>query len=124
MKLTKTPLIYSVSRFNLEGAWSFVWGDKPTKAPRGDGTAVLKNVFVTCWDFMAPPQSFGARELCPLAPLVTPMRSRGHFRYGVERAKRFVNVHWHSIVSNMEKISKISSLPPLEKFLRTPKLLT
>ena len=20
------------------GTWSFVWGDKPTKAPRGDGT--------------------------------------------------------------------------------------
>ena len=48
----------------------------------------------------------------PLAPLVTPLRSRGHFRYGVERAKRFVNVHWHCIVSNMERISKVSSLPP------------
>jgi len=37
IRLTKTPLIYSVSRLNLEG-WSFVWGAKPTKAPRGDGT--------------------------------------------------------------------------------------
>jgi len=35
-----------------------------------------------------------------------------------------VNVHWHCIVSNMERISKISSLPPLEKFLLTPVLLT
>jgi len=32
-----TSLMYSVSHFNL-GAWSFVWGDKSTKAPRGDGT--------------------------------------------------------------------------------------
>jgi len=45
-------------------------------------------------------------------PLVTPLRSRGHFRYGVERAKHFVNVHRHCIVSNVERMSKISSLPP------------
>jgi len=45
------------------------------------------------------------------APL-GPLRIRGHFRYGVERAKRFVNVHLHCIVSNMERISKVSSLPP------------
>ena len=45
-------------------------------------------------------------------PLVTPLRSRGHFRYGVERAKLFVNVHLHCILSNMERMSKISSLPP------------
>jgi len=32
IKLTKTPLIYSVSRFNL-GAWNIVWGTKPTKVP-------------------------------------------------------------------------------------------
>jgi len=31
--LTKTPLIDSLSCFNL-GAWSFVWGVKPTKAPQ------------------------------------------------------------------------------------------
>jgi len=60
----------------------------------------------------------------PDAPLVTPLRSRGNFRYGVERAKRFVNVHLHCIVSNMERISKISSCLPLEKFLWTPMLLT
>ena len=39
---------------------------------------------------------------------------------GVERIKRFVNVHLHWIVSNLQRISKISTLPPLEKFLRTP----
>ena len=53
-----------------------------------------------------------------------PLCSRGHFRYGVERAKHCVNVHWHCIVSNMERISKWSSLLPLEKFLRMPVLLT
>jgi len=30
--MTNTPLIHSVSCFNLE-TWSFVWGSKPTKAP-------------------------------------------------------------------------------------------
>jgi len=39
---------------------------------------------------------------------------------GVERVKRFVSVYLHSIVSNLKKISKISTLPPMEKFLRTP----
>jgi len=38
--LTEIPLTYSVSYFNL-GAWSFFGGATPTKAPRGDGTAVV-----------------------------------------------------------------------------------
>jgi len=47
--------------------------------------------------------------------------SRGHFRYGVERAKRCVNVHLHCIVSNMERISKMSSLPtPWKNFCGRP----
>jgi len=45
-------------------------------------------------------------------------RRMGHF-CGVERVKRFVNVHLHCIVSNLKRISKMST-PPLEKFLRTP----
>jgi len=36
-KSDKIALFYSVSYFNL-GAWCSVWGAKPTKAPRGDGT--------------------------------------------------------------------------------------
>ena len=40
IKLTKTPLIYSVSRFNLGGLGALFGGDKPTKAPRGDETAI------------------------------------------------------------------------------------
>ena len=39
---------------------------------------------------------------------------------GVERVKRFVNVYLHCIVSSLKRISKISTLPLLEKFLRTP----
>jgi len=31
---------------------------------------------------------------------------------GVERVKRFVNVHLHGIVSNLLRISKIWTLPP------------
>ena len=72
------------------------------------------------WNFMAlptvvwrPHRDSAPGELCPpCLPLVTSLRSRGHFRYGVERAKRFVNVHLHCIVSNMERIRKISSLTP------------
>jgi len=30
----------------------------------------------------------------------------------VERAKRFVNVYLHCVVSNLKRISKISTLPP------------
>jgi len=33
IKLTKTPLIYSVSRFNLGEIGALFGGDKPTKAP-------------------------------------------------------------------------------------------
>jgi len=36
------------------------------------------------------------------------------------KGKRFVNVRLHCIVSNLIRISKISMLPPLEKFLQTP----
>ena len=43
-------------------------------------------------------------------------RNMGHFRYGVERAKRFVNVHLHCIVSNMKRMSKISRLTPWKNF--------
>jgi len=39
---------------------------------------------------------------------------------GVERTKRFVNVHLHCIVSNLKRISKISMLPPLKKFCGCP----
>jgi len=39
---------------------------------------------------------------------------------GKEMVMGFVNVHLHCIVSNLKSISKFSSLPPLEKFLRTP----
>jgi len=41
---------------------------------------------------------------------------------GVERVKRFVNFHLHCIVSNLKRISKISTLllSLLEKFLLTP----
>jgi len=39
---------------------------------------------------------------------------------GVERVKRFVNVHLYCIVSNLKRISKISTSPPWKSFLRTP----
>jgi len=38
---------------------------------------------------------------------------------GVESVKRFVNVCLHCIVSNLKRISKVSTLLPLEKFLWT-----
>jgi len=42
-------------------------------------------------------------------------RNIGHFLYGVEREKRFVNVNLHCIVSNLKRTSKMSTLPPLGK---------
>ena len=42
------------------------------------------------------------------------------FVCGEERLKHFVNVHLHCNISDLKKISKMSTLPPLEKFLRMP----
>jgi len=39
IKITKTQLIYSVSRFNLGGLGALFGRSQPTKDPRGDGTA-------------------------------------------------------------------------------------
>jgi len=47
-------------------------------------------------------------------------RNMGHFLSGVERAKRFVNVLSHRTVTNLKKIREMSTLPPLENFLRKP----
>ena len=47
-------------------------------------------------------------------------RNTGHFLCGVERIKRFVNVHVHCVVSNLKRISKMSTLHPLEKILLKP----
>jgi len=38
---------------------------------------------------------------------------------GVERVNRFVNVYLHCIVSNLKRISTISTLPTVKIFLRT-----
>jgi len=42
---------------------------------------------------------------------------------GVEAVKRFVNVHLHCNVSNLKKISKMSTLPPWTHFCGHPWLL-
>ena len=44
--MTKTPLIYSVSYFNL-GACTFIWGAKSTKSSRGDGTGYISHFLYT-----------------------------------------------------------------------------
>ena len=48
-------------------------------------------------------------------------RNMGHFLCGVKRLKRYVNahLHLHCIVSNLKTKSKMSTCPPLQKFLRT-----
>jgi len=51
-------------------------------------------------------------------------RNIGHFLSDTERVKRFVKVDLHCIVSNLKRISKISTLPPLKKFLRMPMVRT
>jgi len=40
---------------SIWGAWSFVWGTKPTKAPRGDGT-VSRYPWKNLMDFNYPLQ--------------------------------------------------------------------
>jgi len=47
-------------------------------------------------------------------------RNMRHFLCGVEKVKRFVNIRLHWIVRNLKKISKMSTLTTLEKFLPTP----
>ena len=70
-----------------------------------------------CWDFMAPSYWFGARGIVlPFPPLLCPWRP-GNCAPLSPR-------YWHCFVSNVERISKISSLSPLETFLQTPMLLT
>jgi len=68
-------------------------------------------------DFMGPPAViWRAGNSTPL----------GHFRYGVERAKRFVNVHLHCTVTRQQhgKDKQNIEFAPLEKFLRTSVLLS
>jgi len=38
-----------VFHISIWGAWSFVWGAKPTKAPRGDGTDHSMGFVRFCW---------------------------------------------------------------------------
>ena len=40
----------------------------------------------------------------------------GHFLCGVETVKRFVNVRLRCNVSNLNKVSKMSTLPPWKNF--------
>jgi len=43
--------------FQFWGAWSYIWGNKPTKAPSGDGTGFTLQLApqslspVLCWEF-------------------------------------------------------------------------
>jgi len=47
MESTKTPLIYSVLRFNVGALELCLVGLSPPKPPRGDGTA-LELIFTAC----------------------------------------------------------------------------
>jgi len=46
VKIDKMQLIYSASYFNLGGLGALFWEAKPTKAPRGDGTDFLHNIYI------------------------------------------------------------------------------
>jgi len=48
IKLNTTPLIYSVSHFNLGGLGPLFGGTKPTKDPRRDGTEWMSIIYGTC----------------------------------------------------------------------------
>jgi len=63
--------------------------------------------------------NFKTRSLDISPPPSSDAHDMGRYLWGVETVKRFVNVHFHCIVSNLKRTSKLSMLPPLEKFLRT-----
>jgi len=44
----------------------------------------------------------------------------GNFLCGIERVRRFVNVHLHGIGSNLKKDKQNVDVASLEEFLRTP----
>jgi len=52
------------------------------------------------------------RQLSAIFATVVVTRNTAQFRFGAERAKPFVNAHLHCIVSNLNRISKMSRLPP------------
>jgi len=49
-------------------------------------------------------------------------RNTGHFLCVVERVKRFVNVDLHFIISNLKRISKMSTLPPWKNYCGRPSM--
>jgi len=51
------------------------------------------------------------------ALIVTVAVTYGHFLCGVGRVIRFVNVRLHCAVSNLKRISKMSTFPHLENFM-------
>jgi len=60
---------------------------------------------------------------CPRSGFLWRCRDMGYFLCGVDKISRFVNVRLHCIDSNQNLVSKMSTLSPLEKFLRTPMFL-
>ena len=57
IKLTKTPLIYSVSRFNLGVFGTLFRGLRTPKTPRGDGTACKSNSTTALCRLLPPVQT-------------------------------------------------------------------
>ena len=51
-------------------------------------------------------------ELDLSLPPSSDAHNMGHYLWGVERVKRFLNVHLHCIVSNLQMTGKMSILPP------------
>ena len=97
---------------------------------------VLAVIFLKLWQFAARAQKTGIVQLIKRKNIsdnrsvenILDKRLRLEVQPAqtnwVERTKRFVNVYLHCIVSNLKRISKISTLPPLEKFMRTPMVAT
>jgi len=68
IKLTKAPLIYSVSRFNLGGLGALFGGAKPTKAPHGDRTK-CKAIFAVASFRNSSAQFYKAYLVCGVLTL-------------------------------------------------------
>jgi len=70
--------------------------------------------------FMKRKRISGSRSADKISDKILRIEGQPAPTNGVERVKRFVNVHLYSIVSNLKRINKISTFPSLKKFLQTP----
>ena len=71
---------------------------------------IAANEFYTVWK----------QALLPAKRILGCCSNVGHFLCGVAKVKRYVNLYLHLCRQQPEMDNRMSTLPTLEKFLRTP----